>query len=170
MLGDSGRSYVVGYGKNPPNMPFHKWCTFRLPGSAFLVTSAEKILHPELLPAGKYWAVQSHFPLLHNSSPQADSALTMRVCAGLTMHTSTTRREASRMTFSTTTSTTRRRYSCPSPSLQRALCHDLLIRIRFGTIRDASSSSSASVQCVQPHCFLENSRLHPSSSGEPSRT
>lgn len=25
MLGDAGRSYVVGFGKDPPNMPFHKW-------------------------------------------------------------------------------------------------------------------------------------------------
>jgi len=24
MLGDAGRSYVVGFGKDPPNMPFHK--------------------------------------------------------------------------------------------------------------------------------------------------
>lgn len=25
MLGDSGRSFVVGFGKNPPSTPFHKW-------------------------------------------------------------------------------------------------------------------------------------------------
>ena len=25
MLGDAGRSFVVGFGNNPPNMPFHKW-------------------------------------------------------------------------------------------------------------------------------------------------
>lgn len=25
MLGDAGRSYVVGFGKDPPSTPFHKW-------------------------------------------------------------------------------------------------------------------------------------------------
>ena len=25
MLGDSGRSFVVGFGENPPQRPFHKW-------------------------------------------------------------------------------------------------------------------------------------------------
>lgn len=25
MLGDAGRSYVIGFGKNPPTTPFHKW-------------------------------------------------------------------------------------------------------------------------------------------------
>ena len=25
MLGDAGRSYVVGFGKDPPTTPFHKW-------------------------------------------------------------------------------------------------------------------------------------------------
>ena len=25
MLGDAGRSYVVGFGKEPPTTPFHKW-------------------------------------------------------------------------------------------------------------------------------------------------
>ena len=26
MLGDGGRSYVVGFGETPPSTPFHKWC------------------------------------------------------------------------------------------------------------------------------------------------
>jgi hypothetical protein len=26
MLGDGGRSYVVGFGQQPPSTPFHKWC------------------------------------------------------------------------------------------------------------------------------------------------
>jgi endoglucanase len=25
MLGDAGRSFVVGFGKTPPSTPFHKW-------------------------------------------------------------------------------------------------------------------------------------------------
>ena len=25
MLGDAGRSYVIGFGKQPPSTPFHKW-------------------------------------------------------------------------------------------------------------------------------------------------
>lgn len=26
MLGDSGRSFVIGFGKDAPQRPFHKWC------------------------------------------------------------------------------------------------------------------------------------------------
>ena len=25
MLGDAGRSYVIGFGENAPRTPFHKW-------------------------------------------------------------------------------------------------------------------------------------------------
>ena len=33
MLGDAGRSFVVGYGKSAPHMAFHKWCAaVHLPG------------------------------------------------------------------------------------------------------------------------------------------
>ena len=26
MLGDGGQSYVIGFGKDSPTTPFHKWC------------------------------------------------------------------------------------------------------------------------------------------------
>ena len=46
MLGDAGRSYVVGFGKNPPNMPFHKWYDSHMPPLSTLLFVAFDSIWP----------------------------------------------------------------------------------------------------------------------------